>query len=323
MKLAVLNNQHYATQAAIEELAESSLSDQQLVHCIADGKVYMYFVNANGGNFQPTDHSGSTGWWVLDKSLNLANLVYLVANDYDFEENDATDVTTIVDLEIAYLKGKFKNHGKIDTFRDSLDYEFNIEQSGNWEGLTEQEQEILSKYFVVDKTYRDQVYNDAEQKEYAEEVARITNEDTYQQQLSEIADKMVASDAGDVDTDVLRSQTITITPPTITSDQTCYQPDDWDIADVWRISANNRHIDLKGIKAGKAGQRVTVYNVGSYRIRVWNNSGSADSEDRILMIPRKFYIHPNGSFDMYYDGISKRWRITNISSCGGGEDDND
>lgn len=96
MKSAISNDIYLEDLDAVKALTEDSLSDQQIAMDAETSNCYMYFENATSeyGDFQPDDASGDTGWWQKE-GLTLSSLVYFVEDNYDFEGNNATDVTSI------------------------------------------------------------------------------------------------------------------------------------------------------------------------------------------------------------------------------------
>jgi len=92
----------------------------------------------------------------------------VVADDYDFVANDATDITSIESLTATYLVGAI-NYVE---YRDAL---ILYAQTVTFSNLTIEQKEVLCVNFAVDKSDRDTVFTSGEQKKHAKGIQELIN----------------------------------------------------------------------------------------------------------------------------------------------------
>lgn len=84
---------------------------------------------------------------------------YLVDYNYDFSGNSATDVTSIGDLGLFKDNLRLNHHKYIKSLNEySNDNQFS--------GLTHSDKVVLARYFIVDKTKRDEVLTQQQQDDF-------------------------------------------------------------------------------------------------------------------------------------------------------------
>ena len=107
MKIAILDNDVVADINALKALTEVSLSDLDIKLVNGDDEGYIYYKLNIDGDFQPDDAAGDTGWWVKRTHRAKGILFYTVDDSYDFEANNATDKTSILNMDefCAILSG--------------------------------------------------------------------------------------------------------------------------------------------------------------------------------------------------------------------------
>ena len=96
----------------------------------------------------------------------------------------------------------------------------------------------------------------------------------------------------------------------INSDENNFTPTNWNEAIFVRITPNHNRI-ITGFESGNHGDKKIISNLSSNRtITIKHNSGSSDSDNRVLISNNKDYkLRKNGSVIVTYDGISNKWRI--------------
>jgi hypothetical protein len=102
-----------------------------------------------------------------------------------------------------------------------------------------------------------------------------------------------------------------LSPSQITSDQTDYSPASWSSSvSVLRISSDSFRF-INSLTATSNGHICKINNIGNFPIGfdIENTSGIAANR-----FAQTFVVLPGDALEVYYDGTSQRWRLTNIYS---------
>lgn len=168
MKLAIKNIKFIDSIESLRNIDINILSNQDLRWVESVNSSYMFFSNAASGDISPNNRI-STGFWLQDKNVLKCNYFYIVEDEYDFSNNNATDISSIKNWEEYYKK----NPGNFDNFKNFrnilYDYYNNI-LSSNWDSLNIADKKILAKYYLVDKSKRESQYNISDLKIFWEEL---------------------------------------------------------------------------------------------------------------------------------------------------------
>ncbi len=166
MKLAISKNSKYQNEAEIKAVISSELNNQAIALDEFTGKVYMYFKNAIIGDLKPDDNPVK-GYWLLDASLVLANVLKVVPNDHDFTAENDEDVSSMIKWDEAILKGNVD----YKTARKEIKNLFFAEAGmslENWAGMSAEKKEIAARYFLVPNVFRNEIYTKDQQLVYGE-----------------------------------------------------------------------------------------------------------------------------------------------------------
>lgn len=110
----------------------------------------------------------------------------VVDDDYDFEVNDSTDVTGVENLKLVHSLGRM-NYME---YRDAL---IVYAQTVTFSNLTTEQKEELCLNFAVDKSDRDSVFSEGDQKKHAKTIQKLVDEAneqiTFDSKSMDIADE--------------------------------------------------------------------------------------------------------------------------------------
>lgn len=199
MKLAISKDGKYPNEAAIKALLSNGILEQAIVLNEDDGKVYMYFEKATLGDIRPNDNP-EKGWWILDTSLVFSNIVKIVPNDHDFVTENDEDYSSLEKWDEVILQGTVDYKMARKEIKNLFFAEAGMSLE-NWETISQKHKEIASKYFLVPKSYRDQIFSTQEQCELGEKFHRravICRENRVVRVLTILRCKLTVNDANDV-----------------------------------------------------------------------------------------------------------------------------
>jgi hypothetical protein len=103
-----------------------------------------------------------------------------------------------------------------------------------------------------------------------------------------------------------------LSPASISGVTNDWNPTNLAVATVIRISTSAL-TDLSGLQGGTGGRRLTLTNISSNTIRVWNEDTRSSAANRFALGDDEITIGPSDSLDLVYDGTSSRWRLVGQS----------
>jgi|SRR3990172_354524 len=99
-----------------------------------------------------------------------------------------------------------------------------------------------------------------------------------------------------------------ISPSQITSDQNDYNPTSLSTSSVLRLTSDAVDWDITGLQGGADGRVITLLNVGSFYIRIADESGSSTAAYRFAL-SGDILLLPDTALTLWYDSTSSRWRV--------------
>lgn len=103
-----------------------------------------------------------------------------------------------------------------------------------------------------------------------------------------------------------------LSPAQITSDQTDYNPFGGNLYLTREMRVNSDAArTINSLLAGQQGQKLRIWNVGSFAITLLHDDGSTGTAANRFLCPgsTSVVIPANGSADLWYDSTSSRWRV--------------
>lgn len=144
MKIAILTNKIVADLATLKAIASSGLSAGDIK--FISPEIYTYYPNSLEGEKPDDIDSGDPGRWV--KKDKTKQVLYVVADNYDFETNNATNISSIENFDRYWsILGEIVTQTRLDISVLVATKTFAL--------CTDTEKLIASKWFVVDKADRD------------------------------------------------------------------------------------------------------------------------------------------------------------------------
>jgi hypothetical protein len=102
-----------------------------------------------------------------------------------------------------------------------------------------------------------------------------------------------------------------LVPAEGTTDATGNQ-DDFDFGNAGVLRCDNATlVTFRGLAAGRAGQRLTIFSVGAGQVDFSNEDANSAAQNRILNgVSGTISLSPgSGQIELEYDGTSARWRV--------------
>lgn len=228
----------------------------------------------------------------------------IVSNDYDFEGNFSTDVTDLKLMEHFYKLNRFNS---LEDFIDSLKTKYT---SDGFNSLSTDDKELVSRYFVSNKTERDTIKSSDEQLVDAEELSK----ETYNN--ASITSSIIDSD-GDI-TSVINNTTTPkginygkiistgIINDTLISDVDNWTPNGIDMCNII-LASTNKNIDISGVVGQEQGRKILLVNDSNKKLKLLNNSSLSFSGNR-FRIEKDYTLKKYSTITLIY--IGDYWRLT-------------